>query len=52
MTRTSVLDEMKRSIPGQFDPELAEIFFNLDFSKWEELMIEHQSGQTNERLAA
>lgn len=52
MTRKSVLDEMMRSTPGQFDPELAEVFFNLDFSMWEELMIEHQSGQTNERRAA
>jgi HD-GYP domain-containing protein (c-di-GMP phosphodiesterase class II) len=52
MTRKSVLDEMKRSTPGQFDPELAEVFFNLDFSMWEELMIEHQSSQTNERRAA
>lgn len=52
MTRTSVLDEMRRSTPGQFDPALSELFFRLDFSKWEELMIEHQSGQTNERLAA
>ena len=52
MTRTSVLDEMKQSIPGQFDPVLAEIFFNLDFSQWEELMIEHQTTQTKGRLAA
>ncbi|MDP6693183.1 MAG: HD domain-containing phosphohydrolase [Phycisphaerales bacterium] len=52
MTRSSVIDEMKRSTPGQFDPILADIFFNLDFSQWEELMIEHQSGQANERLAA
>lgn len=52
MTRTTVLDAMKQSIPGQFDPVLAEIFFNLDFSQWEELMIEHQTTQTNGRLAA
>ena len=52
MTRNSVLDEMKRSTPSQFDPVLAELFFNLDFTQWEELMIEHQSGQVNERQAA
>ena len=52
MTRTEVLDEMNRSTPGQFDPTLASLFFALDFSKWEELMIEHQTGQTTERLAA
>ena len=52
MTRTSVLSEMSKSTPGQFDPELAKIFFNLDFSQWEDLMIEHQTTQTHGRLAA
>lgn len=52
MTRNSVLDEMKRSTPNQFDPVLAELFFNLDFTRWEELMIEHQTEQVNERQAA
>jgi HD-GYP domain-containing protein (c-di-GMP phosphodiesterase class II) len=52
MTRASVLDEMKQSIPGQFDPALAEIFFKLDFSQWEELMIEHQTAQISGGLVA
>lgn len=42
MTRNSVLEEMKRVSGSQFDPELAEIFFELDFSEWEKMMIEHQ----------
>ncbi|MDG1136763.1 MAG: HD domain-containing phosphohydrolase, partial [Phycisphaerales bacterium] len=43
MNRNAVLDEMKRVVGTQFDPELAEHFFNLDFSKWEQLMVEHQA---------
>lgn len=42
LTRRSVLDEMKRVAGTQFDPEIAELFFNLDFSKWEQMMIDHQ----------
>ena len=45
MNRNSVLDEMKRAVGSQFDPELAELFFALDFSKWEQLMIEHHGGR-------
>jgi HD-GYP domain-containing protein (c-di-GMP phosphodiesterase class II) len=45
MNRNSVLDEMKRVVGSQFDPELAELFFALDFSKWEQLMIEHHVGR-------
>jgi putative nucleotidyltransferase with HDIG domain len=43
MNRNAVIDEMKRVVGAQFDPELAEHFFALDFSKWEKLMIEHQA---------
>jgi putative nucleotidyltransferase with HDIG domain len=43
MTRQSVLDEMKRVSGTQFDPELAEHFFALDFSSWEKMMIDHQA---------
>jgi len=43
MTRQSVLNEMKRVSGTQFDPELAEQFFTLDFSAWEKMMIEHQA---------
>jgi HD-GYP domain-containing protein (c-di-GMP phosphodiesterase class II) len=43
MTRQSVLDEMKRVSGTQFDPELAEHFFALDFSAWEKMMIDHQA---------
>jgi HD-GYP domain-containing protein (c-di-GMP phosphodiesterase class II) len=42
MNRTAVLDEMRQVVGSQFDPELAELFFNLDFSNWEQLMIDHQ----------
>ena len=43
MNRDSVLAEMKRSVGSQFDPELSELFFALDFSLWEQLMITHQA---------
>ena len=46
LTRRSVLDEMKRVAGTQFDPELAELFFNLDFSEWEQMMIDHQVSDT------
>jgi hypothetical protein len=26
----------------QFDPALSALFFDLDFSEWEQLMIDHQ----------
>jgi len=44
LTRRSVLDEMKRVSGTQFDPTLAELFFELDFSEWERMMIDHQTG--------
>ena len=49
-----VLDEMRQVVGSQFDPELAELFFKLDFSKWEQLMIDHQSSvpRNTERKAA
>jgi putative nucleotidyltransferase with HDIG domain len=43
LTRCSVLREMKRVSGAQFDPKLAELFFNLDFSEWERMMIDHQA---------
>jgi HD-GYP domain-containing protein (c-di-GMP phosphodiesterase class II) len=46
MTRNSVLNEMRSVVGTQFDPELAELFFDLDFSNWEKLMVEHQTGNT------
>ncbi|HIA71932.1 MAG TPA: HD domain-containing protein [Phycisphaerales bacterium] len=54
MNRTAVLDEMRQVVGSQFDPELAELFFKLDFSKWEQLMIDHQTGapRNTERKAA
>ena len=54
MNRDTVLDEMKRVVGSQFDPELAELFFELDFSNWEQLMIDHQAWSpiTDERKAA
>ena len=42
MTRKIVLEEMKRSVGTQFDPALSALFFDLDFSEWEQLMIDHQ----------
>jgi HD-GYP domain-containing protein (c-di-GMP phosphodiesterase class II) len=47
MNRDAVLDEMRRVVGSQFDPELAEHFFELDFSKWEQLMIDHQAGRAS-----
>lgn len=44
LTRQSVLDEMQQVSGSQFDPNLAELFFNLDFSEWERMMIDHQAG--------
>jgi len=54
MNRMAVLDEMRQVVGSQFDPELAELFFKLDFSKWEQLMIDHQTGvsRNTERKAA
>jgi len=54
MNRIAVLDEMRQVVGSQFDPELAELFFKLDFSKWEQLMIDHQTGvsRNTERKAA
>ncbi len=46
LTRRSVLDEMKRVVGTQFDPEIAELFFSLDFSEWEQMMIDHQVSDT------
>jgi len=45
MNRNAVLDEMRRVVGSQFDPELAELFFELDFSNWEQLMVDHQTGR-------
>ena len=42
MTRKIVLEEMKRGVGTQFDPTLSALFFELDFSEWEQLMIDHQ----------
>ena len=43
LTRDSVLDEMKRVSGIQFDLTLSKLFFNLDFTEWEQLMIDHQA---------
>jgi len=43
LSRDAVLDEMKRVVGSQFDPELAKLFFKLDFSHWEKLIVEHQA---------
>jgi putative nucleotidyltransferase with HDIG domain len=54
MNREAVLNEMTSVVGSQFDPELATIFFALDFSQWEQLMIDHQaeSPTTHEKRAA
>jgi putative nucleotidyltransferase with HDIG domain len=54
MNRNAVLDEMRRVVGLQFDPELAKHFFALDFSQWEKLMVDHQAWgpRTEERKAA
>ena len=54
MTRKIVLEEMKRGVGTQFDPALSALFFDLDFSEWEQLMIDHQEGvpADTERKAA
>ena len=43
MTRKIVIEEMKRSVGTQFDPTLSALFFELDFSEWEQLMVDHQA---------
>jgi len=52
MTRDSVLQEMKEVAGSQFDPQLASLFFSLDFSEWERIMIEHQTSNNSTREAA
>ena len=52
MTRDSVLKEMKEVAGSQFDPQLASLFFSLDFSEWERIMIEHQTSNISQRKAA
>jgi hypothetical protein len=49
-----VLEEMKRGVGTQFDPALSALFFDLDFSEWEQLMIDYQEGvpMETERKAA
>ncbi len=53
MTRSAVLQEMSNGAGTQFDPELAERFFRLDFSAWESLILDHQtmSASGKERAA-
>ncbi len=52
MTRDAVLQEMKEVAGAQFDPQLASLFFSLDFSEWERVMIEHQTTNNTIREAA
>jgi HD-GYP domain-containing protein (c-di-GMP phosphodiesterase class II) len=41
LSRSDVLEEIRRCAGGQFDPELAPIFVGLDFSAFDELIDEH-----------
>lgn len=43
MDRKSVLDEIRRCGGAQFDPELAPIFVNLDFTEYDRMVREHQA---------
>jgi len=42
MNRKTVLAEIRNVTGTQFDPELSALFLGLDFSRWEQLMLEHQ----------
>lgn len=41
LSREDVLEEIRRCAGGQFDPELAPIFVELDFTAFDELIDEH-----------
>ena len=44
LDHTHVLNEIKNCSGSQFDPELAEIFVNLDFSDYFDMIISHRDG--------
>jgi HD-GYP domain-containing protein (c-di-GMP phosphodiesterase class II) len=48
MDRTAVLEEIKRCAGTQFDPELAEVFVQLDFGPFFELLDKHQHEKAGE----
>jgi len=39
--RSAVLEEIRRNAGSQFDPQLAQIFLKLDFSRYEEMIRKH-----------
>ena len=43
LSRDQVLAEVRRCRNSQFDPELADLFVNLDFTRFDELIAQHQS---------
>ncbi len=47
LSRTEVLSEIKRCAGTQFDPELAPIFIELDFSEFDRMVQEHQEADMN-----
>lgn len=50
MARDDVLIEIMRCAGTQFDPELAPIFVQLDFKKYDKLVAEHRAGKTADAL--
>jgi HD-GYP domain-containing protein (c-di-GMP phosphodiesterase class II) len=47
MSRSQVLAEITRCIGTQFDPQLARVFVNLDFSEFDQLVNEHRARETD-----
>ncbi|MGI9014848.1 MAG: HD domain-containing phosphohydrolase, partial [Phycisphaerales bacterium] len=45
--RTWVLEEITRSSGTQFDPELAPVFVGLDFTEFDQLVVEHRADQAS-----
>ncbi len=44
LDHTHVLNEIKKCAGTQFDPELAEIFVNLDFKEYFDMIVDHRDG--------
>ena len=49
MLRPDVLLEIRRCAGTQFDPELAQIFVELDFDEYDRLVTEHQAKDLGDR---
>lgn len=47
MDRPRVLDEIRKCAGTQFDPELAKVFVNLDFTEYDELVERHRAASND-----